>query len=183
MFYFTSDPHFCHDKEFVYEARGFSSVEEMNRAIIENWNSIIGKDDEVYVLGDLMLKNDEEGINCLKSLKGKIHIIQGNHDSANRIEKYKECPNVVEVCAAKFFNYNGQSFFLSHFPTLSSSWEQNKQFEHRYINLCGHTHTEDKFSDMDKGIIYHVEMDAHNCMPVSIDTILEDIYRFKESKK
>ena len=31
---------------------------------------------------------------------------------------------------------------------------------------------------MDKGIIYHCELDAHNCYPVCIDTIIEDIKNY-----
>ena len=36
MIYFTSDWHFCHNKPFIYESRGFKSIEEMNEIIIEN---------------------------------------------------------------------------------------------------------------------------------------------------
>lgn len=43
------------------------------------------------------------------------------------------------------------------------------------INLCGHAHTTNPFADMDKGLIYHVELDAHGCYPISIDDIIEDI--------
>lgn len=39
--YFTSDTHFGHNKEFVFKERGFNSVEEMNAAIIKNWNSVV----------------------------------------------------------------------------------------------------------------------------------------------
>ena len=36
--WFTSDLHFCHDKEFLYKPRGFNSIEEHDTAIIQNWN-------------------------------------------------------------------------------------------------------------------------------------------------
>ena len=50
----TSDWHFNHDKEFVWKARGFESVHEMNQAIIERHNSKVEDEDDVYVLGDLI---------------------------------------------------------------------------------------------------------------------------------
>ena len=53
--FLTSDLHFGHNKEFIYKVRGFNSIEEMNEAIIERWNSVVNNDDDVYVLGDLML--------------------------------------------------------------------------------------------------------------------------------
>ena len=36
---------------------------------------------------------------------------------------------------------------------------------------------------MDKGLIYHVELDAHNCYPVSIDQIIEDIKMYRQEHK
>ena len=58
----TSDLHFCHDRDFLYEPRGFKSVHEMNEAIVKNWNSIIQPEDDVYVLGDLMLNDNDRGL-------------------------------------------------------------------------------------------------------------------------
>ena len=37
----TSDLHFGHDREFVWGARGFNSVQEMNEKIIENLQEAI----------------------------------------------------------------------------------------------------------------------------------------------
>lgn len=45
--FFTSDLHFNHDREFVWGDRGFKIVEEMNEAIVLNWNSVIDEDDTV----------------------------------------------------------------------------------------------------------------------------------------
>ena len=95
--FFTSDPHLGHDKEFIFKPRGFESVYEMNEAIVSNWNSVVGPEDEVYLLGDVMLGNNEVGTKLLHSLKGKIHIIRGNHDTNSRMACYKESYNVVDV--------------------------------------------------------------------------------------
>jgi hypothetical protein len=35
---------------------------------------------------------------------------------------------------------------------------------------------------MNKGLIYHVELDAHNNYPVEINTIIEDIKTYKADK-
>ena len=75
MIYVTSDLHFSHNKEFLYKPRGFNSIEEHDEQIIKNWNEIITDEDEVYILGDLMLNDNEGGIRKLQQLKGKIHII------------------------------------------------------------------------------------------------------------
>ena len=147
----------------------------MNENIVKNWNAIIQPDDDVYILGDIVLSDTDSGIAALKRLKGKIHIIRGNHDGDARIELYKTCPNVVEVCDAKWLKYKKQMFFLSHYPCLTDNHDDDKPLNRRIVSLCGHTHTQDKWLDWDKGLIYHVEMDAHGCQVVNIEQIINDI--------
>lgn len=178
MIYFTSDLHFCHDKDFILGPRGFTSSDEMNAAIIRNWNSIVAPGDEVYVLGDLMLRDNEEGLRCWDQLRGTKHVILGNHDSDQRIGLYKKCSNTIIEGYAMKLKINGYTFFLSHYPTLIYEPEE-KPLRNSVINLCGHVHTKDRFLDMDKGLIYHVELEAHDNMPVSVDEILEDIRKVR----
>ena len=64
--FLSSDTHFNHQRGFVYEPRGFSSVEEINEEIIRRWNEKVGKSDMVFHLGDVMLGDNQKGIDCLK---------------------------------------------------------------------------------------------------------------------
>jgi len=176
MIWLTSDWHFCHDRDFLYKPRGFDNVYDMNIAIIQNHNAIVQPNDDVYCLGDCMLNDDKGGLSCIKSLKGKIHIIRGNHDTDNRIEMYKACYNVVEICDIKTLKYNKHwRFYLSHYPTLTANFDDIKRSP--LINLCGHRHTKDPLIDMDKGLIYHVELDAHYNFPIALDTIVETLQK------
>ena len=143
----TSDLHFCHQREFLYKPRGFASVYEMNDAIVKNWNSVVAPNDHVYVLGDLMLNDDEGGIKLLKQLKGNIHVVRGNHDSNTRVELYATCYNVVEITEGQFLDYKNYHFYLSHYPCICSNWDYDKPLKARTISLCGHVHTPDKFRD------------------------------------
>ena len=179
----TSDWHFNHNKPFIYEPRGFTNVEEMNEAIIKRHNSIVDYNDDVYCLGDCMLGDNELGLKCIKSLKGKIHIIRGNHCTDVRNELYKTCYNVVEVLGyGEMLKYSGYHFYLSHYPTLTSNHDIDKPLKRRMVNLCGHSHTVDKFADFDKGLIFHVELDTNNCYPWLIDNIIEDIKNYINEK-
>ena len=174
--YITSDLHLGHDKDFLWGSRGFSSSEEHDRTLIEKWNSVITYDDEVYVLGDLMLGDNEEGVRKLNQLNGKIYIIYGNHDSATRIQMYANIrPTILCLGYAQVIKHSGYSFYLSHYPTLTSNMDADKPLKRRIINLCGHVHTPDKFADWDKGLIYHCELDAHNMQPILLDDIIKDI--------
>lgn len=170
----TSDWHFCHNREFLYGPRGFSNPYDMNEEIVKRHNSLVDMSDDVYVLGDCALNDIDESIALIKRLKGQLHIICGNHDTDNKIDLYKKCWNVVEVVDAKRLTFNGWHFFLSHYPCLCANYDDGKPLKKHCINLCGHTHTKDKFFDWDKGLIYHCEMDAHNCYPVSIGQIIKD---------
>ena len=172
--YITSDFHFGHNKPFLYEPRGFETIWDHDRAIIKNWNKIIKPEDDVYILGDIMLNDNIHGIKCLVQLCGNIHIIRGNHDSEQRMELYKHCWNVVEVCEAKFLHYKKYHIFLSHFPTITSNFDYKKPLKSRCLNICGHSHTKNKWQDVDKGYIYHAELDAHDMKPVLLDSIITD---------
>ena len=178
--YLTSDWHFCHDQPFLYEPRGFKNIDEMNEAIIAKHNSIISPEDDVIVLGDLMLNNTEKGIRCVNRLNGNLHIVYGNHDTQNRQEKYKEL-NAEILGWASVLNYRKYHFYLSHYPTLTGNLDNDKPLKARVINLCGHGHVQDRWADWDKGLIYHVEMDAHNCYPVLLDDIIEEIKNKKDN--
>lgn len=182
----SSDYHFNHNREFIWKARGFNSVDEMNEAIITNHNSVVGPEDDIYILGDICLGGGVPGITAknqalIERLNGRIHIILGNHDTPARQEMYMMCKNVVDVKYADMIHHRGYHFYLSHFPTITSNYDEDKPLKVRIINLCGHQHTTDKSIDFDKGIIYHVELDSHNCYPQSIDDIIEDIKYFGQN--
>lgn len=182
--FITSDLHLGHDRDFIWGPRGFNSVEEHDRAIIENWNSVVEWDDEVWVLGDLVLGDSEAGCRKLNQLAGNIRIIYGNHDTATRIQMYANIrPTILGMGLAYILKYQGYSFYLSHYPTLTSNLDNDKPLKRRVINLCGHVHTNDKFLDMDKGLIYHIELDAHDNKPILLDTIIEDIKNYKGENK
>jgi len=182
--FLTSDLHFGHNKEFLWGPRGFNSIEEHDKAIIENWNSVVNWDDEVWLLGDLMLNDNVHGIHCMNQLAGKINIIRGNHDTDNRIQEYVNIrPNILFYGLAQILKYGGYTFYLSHYPTLCSNFDDDKPLRRKVINICGHCHTQDRFKDMDKGVIYHVELDAHNNTPILLDDIIKDIEKYEEKKK
>lgn len=173
--WFTSDLHFGHQKEFLWGPRGFKSSLEHDEAIICNWNSVIKSDDNVYVLGDLMLGDNEYGINCINKLTGNIHVILGNHDSETRITLYLEkCPNIIEITYAKEIKINKNYFFLCHYPTVTANYDDDKPWAKHLINLHGHTHFKDKFYN-NNPYMYNVALDAHNNYPIEITEIIENI--------
>lgn len=81
MIWFTSDLHLGHRAVINFQDRPFGTVEEMNEALIKNWNFLVAKNDTVYILGDISHRCPVEEVNAMISkLKGKKILIRGNHD-------------------------------------------------------------------------------------------------------
>lgn len=179
MIFCTSDLHLGHDKDFVVQARGFQTVEEMNAEIIRRWNERVYPDDDVYVLGDLTLGNVEEGIRLIAKLNGYLHIMRGNHDTDKKVERYLELPNIVEVKCADILKYGKAIFWLGHYPTITANYDDDKPWAQHVVCLFGHTHQEQPFYN-NNPYMYNVGMDAHNCTPITIDEIIADIRKKKE---
>lgn len=179
MIFFSSDYHFGHDKEFLWGPRGLPSMFANSQAIVGNHNAIVKDEDDVYVLGDLMLGDNEYGLQMIKSLKGKLHIILGNHDTDTRIKLYEQLPNVVEITYAKVIKIGKQYYYLSHYPTICSNYD-DKPYHNHMINLFGHTHQKGNFYWLDEyeenPFMYHVGVDSHGCCPVSAEQVSEDIH-------
>ena len=179
MIFLTSDLHLGHDKDFVVQARGFETVEEMNAEIIRRWNERVYPDDDVYVLGDLTLGDVEEGIRLIAKLNGYLHIMRGNHDTDKKVERYLELPNVVSIQYADVLKYGKAVFWMGHYPTITANYDDDKPWAKHVVCLFGHTHQEQPFYN-NNPYMYNVGMDAHNCTPITIDEIIADIREKKE---
>ena len=173
--WFTSDLHFGHNKDFMYTPRGFNSIEEHDETIIKNWNETVSPNDDVYILGDLMLGNNEYGMSCLNKLNGNLHVIYGNHDTDDRISYYGLFSYLLDLVGhSERLKIGKYYFYLSHYPTITANYDDDKPWAKHLINLHGHTHSKDKFYN-DNPYMYNVSLDAHNNYPVSIDEIIKDI--------
>ena len=172
--FLTSDTHFGHDREFIWKVRGFNSVQEMNEIIIQRWNENVSAEDDVYILGDVIL-GDSDNIEYVKRLNGKIHIVLGNHDTSKREEMYRNLSNVVEVAEVGIrLKYKKHHFVLTHYPMMTGNLEK-ESLKQMSLNLYGHTHQTSNFYN-DMPFMYHVGVDSHNCCPVLLDDIIEEMY-------
>lgn len=114
-----------HANIIKYCNRPWTTTEEMNEALIKNWNNTVGKDDTVFVCGDVAL-NKAICRGIIHRLNGRKILIMGNHDQGST-QFYRDCgfaevsryPIVVKgfyifshaplqmVHTAPFFNYYG----------------------------------------------------------------------------
>ena len=163
--FLISDTHFNHNKPFLYEPRGFHSVQEMNETIINNWNNTIHPDDTVYLLGDVMLGNLEEGLRLIKSLNGHIRLAIGNHDTDVRLTAFK---NIFEDIQFGYkLSFHNKVFLLTHYPTLTGNFDNSKTF-----SIHGHTHNKNIHQDKEEHqLMFNVSCEAINCTPIALESI------------
>jgi len=137
--HFCSDTHWYHNNIIRYCNRPFGSVEEMNEALVNNWNSVVKPDDHVYHLGDFCFGNVEKWNWCLEPgrLNGHIHLILGNHDPERVFRDGTFIERFDSIDYQKILIIEGWTVILNHFPFLSFS----NNFDHKVIQLFGHIHS------------------------------------------
>ena len=141
-----ADTHFSHTNIIKYSNRPFNNVEEMNETIIKNWNSVVGKEDIVYHLGDFTIDNDNIK-NIVNKLNGIIFLIRGNHDGKS-IKFYDEVG--LDILPTK--TIINKKYILSHRPL------EDNEIPKGLINLHGHIHN----SNLDE----RFNKDIHQCVSV-----------------
>lgn len=108
----TADTHFGHENVIAYCGRPFSSIEEMDEALIANWNSVVGRKDVVWHLGDFAYGGREKVTQYKQRLNGKIHCLRGNHDNPNTLALAFGEGRVFDV---RDVGYKGERIWLSHY--------------------------------------------------------------------
>lgn len=129
--YLISDTHFGHANILTFKRddgvplRSFSSVEEMDEHMIQQWNSVVNDGDRVYHLGDVVM--NRRYLHTLSRLKGRLCLIKGNHD----IFKLKDyLPFFDDVRSACIL----EGCMLTHIPIHPASL---RRFG---CNIHGHLH-------------------------------------------
>lgn len=129
--YIISDTHFNHSNIIKYCNRPFKDVNDMNESIINNWNSIVKKEDIVYHLGDFFLGSKFELKDIVSRLNGQIYLIKGNLDRLTT--KSYEDSGIIVLKGAPII-LDEYKVMLSHKPLPDSMIKAG------YINVHGHIH-------------------------------------------
>jgi len=82
--FYIADTHLLHARLLGMQPRPFAIIEEHDNVIVERWNSVVSDDDIVYHLGDFafgLAKNADHVRELFGRLKGRKHLIIGNHDA------------------------------------------------------------------------------------------------------
>lgn len=158
--YFTSDLHFGHKR--MLEFRPFDSVEAMDGALIERWNSRVTNGDRIYIIGDLSFHRADRTAEIIDQLNGQKHLVEGNHDKllrklADKFESYQPYKELrVGDQRLVLFHYALRTWNQAHF----GAW-----------HLYGHSHG--NLADDPNALSMDVGVDTNDLYPYSYWDVMD----------
>jgi len=143
----------------------------MDKTIINNWNNRIRDNDDVYILGDFSYKS-EDPISYLKQLKGRKHLIIGNHDvQLLKNPVYKKY--LVEIVDMKMVNDNGTQIVCCHYPMIEwNGYYRNVLHFYGHVHNTFHNETTRYASKMKNA--YNVGVDIIGFTPRTLEEIINN---------
>ena len=190
MRFYTSDLHLGHANIVTYCNRPYDSVEQMNADLVERWNTRVGLDDEVWVVGDFAMGRLGDSLAYASQLNGTKVLIPGNHDRmfGTQGTKFLNASNrYIDAGFDTIFGTNDDSYdtithlpcgrmvLVSHFPYVEDSRHGDRFAECRPVDsglalIHGHTHGMWRR----RGRMVDVGVDAWGGFPVS-ENLVRDL--------
>jgi calcineurin-like phosphoesterase family protein len=175
---FTADQHFGHFNIIRHCDRPFADSVEMDRFMTERWNERVGAGDTVYVVGDLMFRMRVHPSVYLDKLKGRKHLIVGNHDK-QWMKKVELGDYFESVSQMLTIGDGAHKVTLCHYPMISWDGVRSGAF-HVYGHI--HNNTGDFYwpllSRMPNALNAGVEVNDY--YPVTIDEMIVNNEKHKE---
>ena len=177
MIFFTSDTHFGHANIIRFCNRPFGTVEEMDEALVANWNGKVGGNDTVYFLGDLFFRASIDRVrDILGRLKGRKHLIIGNHDSSWMTKELGD-KYFVEIANYLDISNGGRHLVMCHYPMLCWGGEEKSWMIHGHIHNNRHMDYWPLLQVRERVLNAGVEINSY--APVSFEELLENNARQK----
>jgi calcineurin-like phosphoesterase family protein len=170
--YWVSDTHLNHNRDFVYEVRGFKSSQEHTDFIIDKINEVVRSNDILMHGGDFCLNTEESGCNELlaRIQCQNIYLLWGNHNNPlwkiykREVESMwgaaldisdsisREIPEIYPFRYKNIVFYgnylevvvDGQYFVMAHYPIHVFNYMKDGA-----KMICGHSHYGLPFSQAD----------------------------------
>ena len=177
MIFYTADLHFHYEP--ILEFRGFASAFEMDEFLIRRFNETVKEDDTVYIVGDLFFRNRCPCESYLDELKGRKHLVIGNHDSSWM--KKTNWPGYFEsVNGLITMKDNGRLVTMCHYPMMT--WPDSR---HDSYMVFGHIHnsTAAGFWPLIRANprMLNAGVDINGFVPVTLEEMIQNNERFKEA--
>ena len=190
--FFIADLHIGHKNILHHQSQRIQSmgldneedIEKHDKYIIDMWHSMVKRGDIVYVLGDFIMKNQQESLKILHELKkngAKIHLIVGNHDkSIDKMHNMFESISLIKNVTFKKEQFecleDDFQVILCHYPM--KSWANKCRGS---MNIYGHIHDNAPWCDTEtEDLCLNVGLDNPMC-GYKLFT-LEQVYEYYKTK-
>lgn len=170
--FIISDTHFLHKNSWEKfknskgtSLRPFTSTEEMDETMVENWNKVVRPGDHVYHLGDVAIS--KKGLQFISRLNGKKRLIAGNHDIFANEDYFKA--GFQKIAGVRVFV---DQFILSHIPLHPECVSERFKY-----NVHGHLHQ----NHLNDPKYLCVSVEQINYTPISFDEVKERLKKNEEA--
>lgn len=149
----------------------------MDEALVTNWNSRVHKNDTIYIVGDLMFRAELSSNEYLDRLKGKKHLIIGNHDK-HWMKKTDLQAHFISVEHYMEISDGKRKLVFCHYPMMT--W--NGAAKGAYL-IYGHIHNNQNSAywpllrTMENAL--NAGTDINGYRPVVFDELLENNTLFR----
>lgn len=185
--WFSADSHLGHANIIRYCNRPFTSVQQMDDAIIENINAAVAPNDVLYVLGDFAFSKDKrtwpetwmayrERIKC-----STIILVLGNHDPHTRAYSpdKKLFSMFADVCQSMMVRVPFDPTYVMPWEDAYEAARHDRQiYLHHYAcrvwphshhgswHLYGHSHG--SLTDDNRSLSFDAGVDCWGFKPISV---------------
>jgi len=178
---YISDLHFGHDDIIAFDRRPFKDTRHMDSSIIARWNEKVQDEDDVWIIGDICYQNAKSEESYLRRLKGRKHLIIGNHDdkinsNPDLLKYFVDEPKQIRVISDTLNGYR-HMICLCHYPM--ADWEGKFR---GYYHIFGHIHAlhNDAYYYMrDKELALNAGAMINGYAPVSFEELIENNRKYK----
>lgn len=172
--FITSDTFFGRKHIIKKAKRPFSSVDEMNKTLISNWNKVVKDNDIVYHLGNFAWDPfiAEEALN---ELNGNIIFMLGEYDDS-LLELYDIFDN-INILEDQIYKDPNLKAVLSHWPLEEWSGKKNGLYHYHGSTL------KNLKTDLSKMNRVNVCCDNFNYTPQNIEDLHEMFNNYKTISK
>ena len=180
MIYYISDLHFGHRNVIAMDGRPFATIEEMDETLIRLWNERVTDEDDVYIVGDFAYRNEYTATWYLRQLKGRKHLIIGNHDW-HTTQDAKAMEHFASVEKIHRIEDNGRTVSLCHFPV--AEWNGKR---HGGYHVHGHIHVRrdevyEFMSRFDRALNAGCMINGYR--PATLEELMENNMRFRQMQE
>ena len=155
--------------------RPFKSVDEMDEAMISNWNERVKPNDITYIVGDFAWGTAFDYGAYARALNGKKFLIKGNHDYSNVL---KDLDGVFHDVRDMYkLKHDGEMIVMCHYPMYH--WDRS---HFNSFHCHGHSHGMLRPTYDKTGKILDVGVDTNDFYPYHVDEVIE-IMRAKPNNK